>query len=134
MLRIFALSAALSLTGLATNAAGTPLSAQEFEDYTSGKTVTYANRAGHAGEETYLDGRRVLWADDEGVCSDGTWYQMGEMICFDYGEGTVPQCWWFYLENHGLRAEFVDGSADSTLFETGRDDEPIECRAPGIEL
>ena len=110
------------------------MSAEEFDAYTKDKTVTYANRDGHAGEEAYLDGRRVRWADENGFCSDGTWYQMGEMICFDYGEDSLPQCWWFYLEEYGLRAEFVDLSDDSTLFETGRDSEPVQCEAPGLDL
>ncbi len=134
MFRSTNLSVALAVSFGTAQAAGTPMTAQAFEDYTSGKTVTYANRNGHAGQEAYLDGRRVQWDDDAGLCSDGTWYQMGEMICFDYGEGTVPQCWWFYLEEHGLRAEFIDRSRDSTLFETARTSDSLECHAPGVEL
>lgn len=111
-----------------------PMSAQAFENYTTGQTVTYANRGGHAGQEAYLEGRRVQWADEDGFCSDGTWYQLGEMICFNYGEGAQPQCWWFYLEEYGLRAEFIDRSADSTLFETARDTKPLICEVPGTDL
>ncbi len=134
MVRSVPLALSVALLVVAAQAADIPLSAEAFEDYTTGYTVTFADRAGHAGQETYLENRRVRWADHEGVCTDGSWYGMGEMICFDYGEEPVTQCWWFYLEDYGLRAEYIDQSADSTLFETGRDDKPITCRQPGTDL
>ena len=47
-----------------------PLSAEAFEAYTTGKTLTYATRGASTpyGVEEYLPGRRVVWSFVGGEC------------------------------------------------------------------
>jgi hypothetical protein len=65
-------------------AAETPLTAEEFEAYVTGRTLTYSAGGIPFGIEEYRKGRRVLWSYLDGQCEEGKWYAAGEMICFVY--------------------------------------------------
>nr|WP_102110473.1 hypothetical protein [Kandeliimicrobium roseum] len=134
MIRRFALTLALT-TGAAfaaTGQDGTPMSAAEFEAYTTGKTL-YFNAGGVSyGVEEYREGRKVRWSFLDGRCKEGQWYSEGEQICFVYEDGTGPQCWTFFRGNGGLRAHFMGDPAGSELYEAQQTDEPMSCMGPDV--
>ena len=110
----------------------TPMTAAEFEAYTTGKTLTFSADGQVYGIEEYLDGRRVRWAVLEDQCQDGFWYPQGEMICFIYEAIEAPQCWTFYEGPAGLTAQFENEGGSTTLFETRQTDEPLVCLGPEV--
>ena len=113
-------------------AAETPLSAQAFEDYTTGRTLTYSQDGRPFGIEEYLPGRRVRWSFLDGQCEDGIWYPVGEMICFAYETYPEDQCWTFYLRDGGLFARFMNDPGSTELYETGESSEPLMCLGPEV--
>lgn len=113
-------------------AADRPMTAEEFERITTGKTFNYASGGVAYGAEEYLENRRVRWTFLDGECSEGEWYASGEQICFVYDNIPNPQCWYFYDRGGQLAARFVGQSETTDLFETARRDEPLMCLGPRI--
>ena len=125
-----ALSLALALPAAA---AETPMSAAEFDAYTIGRTLTYADRGRIYGIEEYLPGRRVRWAFVGEECRAGFWYAEGERICFVYEHDPTPQCWVFTERAGRLTARFTgDGEDGRELYEAQRSDEPLVCPGPDV--
>jgi len=111
----------------------TPLSANEFEAFTTGKTLTYATE-GNApyGAEEYLPGRQVRWAFSGDTCKEGRWFNEGTLICFVYEDDPEPQCWTFYLTDRGLRAQFEGREETAPLYSVAESAEPLFCPGPQI--
>jgi len=122
----------LGLAPVPAVASDVPLSAEAFEDYVTGKTLSFSNRFGPFGAEDYLDGRRVRWSYLDGECLEGEWYPQGAQICFVYDEIPAPQCWSFFLENGRLMARFENRAEATELYETAELDEPLMCLGPRI--
>jgi hypothetical protein len=129
MVRIFCLLAML-LAGPALSE--TPMSASEFEAYTTGKTLYFSSRGRDYGVEEYKPNRRVTWSFLDGECQEGSWYPQGEMICFVYEAYPDPQCWTFFRRGAGLMARFENDPTATTLFETRTSEEPMMCLGPKI--
>jgi len=127
-----ALCAALLAQALPAAAAQTPMSAAEFEAYTTGRTLTFYSRGQAYGVEEYREGRRVTWSFLDGQCREGLWYPQGEQICFVYEDRPAAQCWSFFREPDGLRAIFEDGDGTTELYEAGEADAPILCLGPEV--
>lgn len=133
--RPFAASVAMALAvALASSAQAqdTPLTAQQFEDYTTGKTLYFNSGGVSYGVEEYRDGRRVRWSFLDGRCKEGEWYPEDGQICFVYEDGTGPQCWTFFRGSNGLRARFMGDPAGSELYEAQQTDEPMACMGPDV--
>jgi hypothetical protein len=113
-------------------AAAEPMSAAEFEAYTTGRTLFYGQGGQAYGAEEYLDDRRVIWSFLDGECKDGRWYPDGREICFVYDDSPEPQCWQFFRETGGLIAEFMGNPAMSELYEAQDMDEEMVCLGPRI--
>lgn len=114
-----------------TASAQVPLTAEEFESYATGKTLSYA-MAGHVfGTEQYMPGRRVVWAFEGEDCQYGRWYPQGDQICFAYGTGE-PQCWTFTQNGAGLSARYMNDPAGMELSEVERSAKPLNCPGPDI--
>ncbi len=109
--------------------ADTPMTADQFDTYTQGRTITYGAQGRQVGAETYLRNRRVRWAFVREACQSGHWFPKEEQICFVYEGKPEPQCWEFFLENDGLRAVPVDGG--DSLFELPLDQDLI-CAGPDV--
>lgn len=125
--------AALPLLFIAAPAfAQEPMSGAEFEAYATGRTLTYATEGGVFGTEQYLPGRRVIWAFTDDICKEGSWYEDREMICFAYEDPSAPQCWKFWREGDGLKAQFEGDPAGTELFEVAQSDEPLRCPGPDV--
>ena len=115
-------------------AAGTPqppIGAEAFEDYTAGRTLTYASHGLAYGIERYLRNRRVLWAFLDGTCHHGYWYPKGDEICFLYEDLPGEQCWLFRLSDGGLAARFADSGEDYDVLESG-ETVPLDCPGPMV--
>lgn len=107
-----------------------PMTADAFEAYVQGRTLTFGNAAGPYGLEHYHAGRRVTWAFIGQECQAGEWYPDGDAICFVYVDEPDPQCWRFYESDRGLRAEFVSDPDSSVLYEVLDSEESLVC--PGV--
>ncbi len=113
--------------------AAEPMTAAEFESYTTGKTLTYAASGQPYGIEQYLTGRRVQWAYLGDECRLGSWYEQGPLICFVYdGPPDGPQCWTFFNEPGGLRARFEGSDLGSELIEVEQTSDPMACPGPNL--
>lgn len=127
-----ALAAALLLAPSAAMAADTPLDAAAFEAYVTGHTLTYSQGGTVFGTEQYLPGRTVRWAFTGGECTDGTWYQDAEYICFVYPTDPQHQCWTFYLGADGLTARYKGDPPGMELSEVAQSPEPLICPGPDV--
>ncbi len=112
--------------------AETPMTAEAFEAYVQGRTLTFGNGQGPYGIETYHDGRRVTWAFLGGDCEPGKWYEDNGSICFVYDFEPTPQCWQFFEEADGLRAVFTNDPASTILYEVLEADQSMICPGFGV--
>ena len=112
--------------------AETPMTAEEFDAYTRGKTLYYGQNGQPYGVEEYRENREVTWSFLDGRCLDGRWYEDDRgMICFVYEDGSGPQCWRFFRGPEGLRAIFEDESA-VPLYEAEEGEAPMQCLGPEV--
>lgn len=112
--------------------AAEPLSADAFDKLTKGRTLTYFSNGRPYGVEYYMPGNRVMWSFLDGQCQDGTWYQSGSHICFEYENSDGAQCWKFFADDGKLTAVFGDGGVESTPYLADETAEDIECLGPKI--
>lgn len=108
------------------------MTAEEFDNYTRGKTFIYGSAGTPYGAEEYLDNRRVRWSFLDGQCQEGEWYEQEGLICFVYENLSDPQCWSFTRHADGLVARFANDPALTELYEMSRSREPLACPGPEI--
>jgi hypothetical protein len=109
------------------------MSAAEFEDYTTGRTLTFSFLGVPYGVEQYLPGRRVIWAFIGDACREGRWYEDAGNICFVYDDTPLdPQCWTFRRTEDGLRALFAGEGSRTELYEAERSRMPLVCHGPEV--
>lgn len=128
----FILALCLAVAPAPLVASETPISAEVFEAYVTGKTLEYARGGQPFGAEDYLSDRRVRWSYLNDECLEGRWYPEGEQICFVYDGISTPQCWSFFLEGDGLRARFENRPGATELYETVELDAPLMCPGPDV--
>ena len=130
MLRPIALIAALVLP----QAAPAQMTAEEFEAYSTGKTLFYALNGEEFGVERYKENRRVEWSFLDGECTEGIWYEDNGLICFAYENWETPQCWSFERGARGLIAQFSVPDEDGFRNEyfAYEKDEDMVCLGPDI--
>lgn len=136
MIQIFRTLPALAVAALTAlpALAETPMTAEEFDAYSRGKTFYYGSMGQAYGVEQYFDNRRVRWSFLDGQCADGFWYEQNGMICFEY-ESSIdpgPQCWTFFDSPGGLVAQFQGDPDQTTLYEVDQADEPMTCLGPEV--
>lgn len=106
------------------------MTAEEFEEFTTGQTLIYTDRSGWSGFEQYLSGRRVIWREDGGLCKLGYWYDEGERICFVYEDSEEPVCWAAFMTGEdSLTVIASDFGAIQDV--TSQTDLPLNCPAEG---
>ena len=113
-------------------AAQSPMTAQEFDEYSRGKTFYYGAAGAPYGIEEYLPGRRVRWSFLDGQCKDGSWYEQNGEICFVYEDREDPQCWLFYRGPEGMTASFQGSEQVTELYEMQKTPEPMQCMGPEV--
>lgn len=135
MIRVAALCAACAMAALAAPAAAErAVSASEFAEMVTGRTLHFDRRGAPFGSEQYFEDDRVIWAFENGECQRGIWFENAEgRICFVYDSDPAPQCWDF-LEMPGgafhARAVGADPADDLVTRETV--DEPLDCPLPDL--
>lgn len=112
--------------------AETPLTAEAFEAYVTGRSLTYSGDSGPFGIEHYHDGRRVTWAFTDQECQSGRWYPKADLICFVYHDGLPEQCWQLFLIDGGLRAAFVNADGSLTDYTAMDDGAALVCPGAGV--
>ena len=108
------------------------MTGKEFEEYATGKTLTYASEGQVYGVEQYLSNRRVRWAFVDDTCRIGHWYEDAGEICFVYEHDATPQCWTFELRGGKLMAHFASDLPGTELSEVAQTTDPLVCTGPDI--
>jgi hypothetical protein len=125
------LAALLALLPLAATGQ-TPMTADEFDAYVTGHTLTYSQFGTIFGTEEYLPNRKVRWAFTEDQCQYGSWYEEAGNICFLYEYDPQPHCWTFWQEADGLKALSLEDTPDAELSEVEKTDTPLGCAGPDV--
>ncbi len=126
------LLAALIAAGVGPAFAETPMTAEAFDAYVTGYTVTYQQRGSVFGIEEYLPDRKVRWSVSPNQCLYGSWYPEGENICFAYEDSPYPACWTFWMRNGVLVALSVNDLPGAELSEADRNQTPLPCPGPDV--
>ena len=105
-----------------------------FAALAEGHTLHFSLDGAPFGSEQYFPGRRSLWRTADGRCEAGTWWEAGDLVCFDYGDGLPAQCWRFRRGADGVTATHVEGGLEAAtpLRLTGRDEAPLDCPGPNV--
>lgn len=120
----------LCLICLPATAADRPITAEEFDRHTQGKTLFYGVDGIDYGVEEYLSNRRVRWAFLGDECVEGYWYAEGSNICFAYEAREGAQCWQFFLSDGRLTARSMNEGSGRTVYEINKSSEPMICLGP----
>jgi hypothetical protein len=112
--------------------AQTPMTADEFDAFTTGKTMDYIAEGTIFGREVYLPGRRVRWAFTAEECRSGSWYADGPHICFLYDDDPQPKCWLVWRDGDGLAASYITDLPGTTPRQVLETDEPLACEGPDV--
>lgn len=104
-----------------------PMTLAEFEAFSTGKTLVYAQGGTVIGSEQHLPGNRTLDADLGGPCTEGEWFADGEAICFVYAAYPGTHCWLFWREGGGVMAQTVGAGADGPTYSVTASDAPLDC-------
>lgn len=127
-----AITAPLVLMASLSAAAAQAMTAEEFDSYTRGKTLSYSWMGQEFGKEQYLPGRRVVWAFTGEECRRGSWYEDAGNICFVYDDDPAPKCWSFEQDATGLKAQFLGDDPATELSEVAQSDSSLNCPGPDV--
>ncbi len=108
-------------------AAETPMTADQFDNYSRGKTLTFGLGGRPYGIEEYLPRRQVIWQFLGEQCRRGVWYEEEGQICFVYEHDPSPQCWTFFQTDRGVRARFAGDPAEAPLVEVEETSDNLKC-------
>ena len=132
---MFRLASLLLILSATTAAAQMALTAEEFEDRVTGRTLDF----GYDGQtpyglERYMANRKVLWSWGDGTCQAGRWYEEEGNICFVYDHEPRPQCWRYFDVDGGIMAIFMnEGAAGGTVvYEMAETDREMICGNLGV--
>jgi hypothetical protein len=131
-MRLTAVLLAALLLGPAVRAADAPVTPEAFEALSVGRTLTYSLGGEVYGTEQYLPGRRVLWAFEGEECRTGQWYEDADLICFVYDAGSFPQCWTYFRDANGLRAQFAGDPPGAEAATVAEIPGPMNCPGPQV--
>ena len=110
----------------------TSMSAEEFDAYTKGRTLSFGTQGSEPyGMERYLSGRRVIWTFLDGQCDNGTWYEDDGAICFTYDFDPTPQCWKLYTQDDGVLPIFMHDPGTTVLYEVSDQSGDLICGGLG---
>jgi len=113
-------------------AADTPMTSEEFEAWSTGRTLDYAIGGQIYGSEMHLPDRRTLDADIGGPCVEGRWFGDGDAICFVYEGDSREHCWHFWRRGDSVLARPVWSEPDSTASEVTVSPTPLQCPGPDV--
>lgn len=125
-------AALLALILATPSLAEAPLSAEDFDTLTQGRTMTWAEFGQVYGVEQYLPGRRVRWTVLGDDCKLGHWYAEGALICFRYEDDPDPDCWTVTRAGSDLHARYAGAAADAAPVVVTETTEPLACFGPEV--
>lgn len=112
------------------------VTAQEFEQMVTGKTLHFDRQSVPFGAEQYFEDKRVIWAFENGndECQRGIWFEnTSGQICFVYDTDPEPQCWDFLEGDDGRFRARLDGAQPGDDLVTNRvSREPLDCPLPDL--
>ncbi len=108
------------------------LSAQDFDDYSRGHTLYFAQNGSPYGVEQYFDNHKSIWKYADGTCAKGVWWEERDLICFVYDSDPEPSCWSFHKDGDKYSARVEDGDPANELVVVGINNDPITCRGPDV--
>jgi hypothetical protein len=112
--------------------AQTMMTADEFDAWSLGKTLDFANSSGVFGSEEYLPGRQVRWAGMDGQCMHGHWFGGDQMICFAYEQDSRLHCWTLWREGDSVTARSVHDLPDDPPRHVAEAQSPLVCQGPDV--
>ena len=124
--------AALSFLCATSALAETPMTAEEFDAFATGKTLDYYESGQVFGREVYLPDRQVRWAFSGDECKMGRWFQQDQMICFLYDGDPEAKCWTIWRDGDGLAAAYATDTPDIPPRTVLQTDEPLACPGPDV--
>lgn len=119
--------------GIALPAQGeTLMNPQDFEAWSTGRTLDYFDGLTYWGSEQHLPGRKTVDADDQGLCQNGVWFAQGDAICFVYEMSLGTHCWHFWREDDQVTARNVDSASEVAPYEVTLSEDPVSCMGPEV--
>ena len=114
---------------LASNAAAQEgMTADEFDAYVTGRTITFSTVTNPSfGVERYLPGRRVMWSTFDGICQYGVWFESKGDICFRYDGDPEHKCWTIFDDPAGLRGVYTTNPNTTVIYEVPDQEDPLIC-------
>jgi hypothetical protein len=109
-----------------------PMTAEEFDSRTLGRTMTWAEFGSVYGVEHYLPGRKVRWTVLGDDCKTGHWYQDGAAICFLYEDDIAPDCWEIATSGPDLVARYTTNPPEVDPVIVSETTEPFACFGPEV--
>lgn len=113
-------------------AAQTPMTPDDFDAWSLGKTLDYSVAGQVYGSEAYFPGRRVRDADAGGPCLDGTWYADGAAVCFVYPARDGTHCWTYWRDGDRVLAKPVSAAPEDPAQEVTVAAGPLACPGPEV--
>ncbi len=108
------------------------MSPAEFETYSTGKTIDYADDFSTWGREEYLPGRRVRFSFTDDECRFGSWYEQGDQVCFVYELDPDPKCWSYFTDGKNVTTVFEGDGPGGTVSTARPTKEPLVCLGPEV--
>ena len=109
-----------------------PLSAEDFDALTLGRTMTWSEFGAVYGIEEYLPNRRVRWSPLGDDCKLGHWYAEAGAICFRYEDDPEPDCWIVTQSGTDLFARYLTNPPDIDPVEVQDAPAPMSCPGPEV--
>ncbi|MBN8632725.1 MAG: hypothetical protein J0L76_17960 [Rhodobacterales bacterium] len=110
----------------------TLMTPDEFDAWSTGKTLDYSVDGRVYGSEAYFPGRRVIDADTGGPCLDGSWHAEGEAVCFVYPARDGLHCWTFWREGDAVFAKPLAAAAEDPAQSVTPAAAPLACPGPEV--
>ena len=111
--------------------AETPMTAEEFEALTLGRTVQWTRSGQLYATEHYLAGRQLQWAYPDEPCKTANWYPQGDAICFRYDPAADTVCWEMTRSETGFLARYTANPPDASPVEVTFTAKPLACDTSG---
>lgn len=112
--------------------AGDPVTADEFDALTLGRSMSWSESGMVYGLEQYLPGRRVRWAAVGEDCMLGHWYADGPAICFKYETDVEPDCWIITRSATGFDALYTTNPPGTPPVAVAETPDPPACPGPEV--
>lgn len=126
------MAAVLLFATAQTATAQTPMSPEEFDAWSLGKTLDYSVDGQVYGSEAYFPGRRVRDADTGGPCLDGSWYADGAAVCFVYPARDGTHCWLYWRDGAAVLAKPLNAAPEDPAQEVTPAAQPLACPGPDV--